>query len=321
MTALILSPTWREAHMCSPYMNLIEAAEHKAFKKFVVSPDKWSDEELRNDVNACDAVVVDYNNSYALDFYTNGPKFLIWADEHCHTADEVRGTEALHAKYDYVLVGSPLSPPKIPQYLYVNQETLAKRFYFPQCVPDVRPSAMDWASRVPRALLPSNVCPHVYRFRWKAGQLAGSGAPIDLLPHFQKVREAFLEHIGNYQYAITCNSSGWLNYTVAKYFEMPYMGAVTIATPLYEGEAQRLGFEHGKNIILTEDPHDIVRIMDGSKSFDREAISRAGVELMTKHHTASKRLDYLEKLVAKALGSKLNVADSVDVFMEVRSAA
>lgn len=320
MIALIVSPTWKIAHTSSPHMTLKESKDHKAFKKFIMTSDELESESVREQINACDGVVVDYNNSYAMDFYKNGPKFLIWGDEHCHTQAEVDGTEALHSKYDYVLVGTPQASQKTPPYLYVNEATLSKRLYFPHMVPDERPEAPSWEARLQRAVLPSNVCPHVYRFRWHCGQLSKDGAPIDLLPHFQKVRSEFLKHIGTYQYAVTCNSHKWLNYTVAKYFEMPYMGAVTVATPLHENEAKRLGFEHGKNIVFTVDPHDVGRVMDGSFVVDRPGISKAGTELMTRYHTATKRLDYLEKLVARARAGKVTAMDSFDIFAEVKGA-
>lgn len=316
MVALVSSPTWKVWHAVSPHLNLRNARAHASFTKFSVTPDELANEELRAKINECEAVVVDYNNSYAMEFYTNGPKFLIWGDEHCHTKEEVSGTEELHAKYDYVLVGAPFSTPKKDRYLYVSDECKARRLYFPPCVGDERPEALPWDQRLSRAILPSNICPHVYPFRWKCGQLASDGSPIDNLPHFKSVHEEFFKLLGTYKYGITCNSYKWLNYTVAKYFEMPWMGSVLIATPPSDKECKLIGFEHGKNALFTDNPHEALRfINDGS----HEAISIAGAELMMKYHTASKRLDYITKLVERARSSsRLGLEDSAEIFEHLK---
>jgi hypothetical protein len=165
--------------------------------------------------------------------------------------------------------------------------------------------------------LVSNICPHVYSFRWKCGQLAKDGAPIEDVPHFTAVQNDFFKMLGKYKYAVTDNSPGWLNYTVAKYFEMPYMGAVLIATPPSDEECKLIGFEHGKNCLFTKDPHDVTRIIDGSytRCDAHESIAKAGAELMARYHTASCRLDYIATLASE---DTLTLRDSVNIFTEVK---
>lgn len=328
MIALIVSPTWNQFHASSPQLNLINSKPHPSFVKFIVTPDGLASEETRATINTCEAVIVDYNNSYAMDFYTGGLKFLIWGDEHCHNMEEKAATEALYAKYDYILTGAPFSPPKSDKYFYINEESRQKRLFFPHCVPDARPEALEWDKRIPRAILPSNVCRFVYSFRWKCWQLASDGAPIDALPHFVKVHEDFFKLLGTYRYAITCNSQGWLNYTVAKYFEMPWMGSVLIAPPPLETERRLLGFESGKNAILTEDYRDVLRVIEGkfTKCDSHEEISKAGVALMQRYHTATARLKYIAELVRWAQtrrsgGGKLALVDSADIFYRCKEAA
>jgi hypothetical protein len=315
MIALVLSPTWaNHFHASSPQMNLIKARHHASFAKFILLPGELKDPEVQAAINTCEALVVCYTNSYSIDFYKSGPRFLLWGDDHSHSPEEVKETESLHNRYDYVLCGSPHAPHKSPPYHYVSDESWAKRLYLPHSVPDERPPSPMWESRQPRAVLPSNVCPVVYPFRWGCGEL--KSPLIDDLPHFQKVHAAYFSHLGTYQYAITCNSHGWLNYTVAKYFEMPYMGCVTIATPLLDEESRRLGFEHGKNIIFSVDPREVPAIISGGGDYDRLAISSAGMGLMLTRHTATRRLDYIERLVARAMKGHVTAADSYDIFAE-----
>lgn len=318
MIGLVISPTWLKSrwHALSPHINLLNSNEHPSFKKFVVTPDNLRNEDTRRALGECEAIIVDFNNSRHVGFYKNGPKFLLWVDEHCHTQKEVEHNENLFSLYDYVLCGSPWAPPKVPKYFYISEETKKKYVYFPHSVPDSAPEPLMWRRRLPRALLASNVCPHVYPFRWACGLEAKKGAPIDVLSHFIHTRETFLEHLGTYKYAITDNSYGWLNYTVAKYFEIPLMGCCLIATPNLEVDRKILGFEAGVNMVFTTSAKEAVRLIK-SRSPDHERVGLAGRQLMLNHHTVSKRLVYLKELVGLARGGKVTLDDSANVFRSV----
>lgn len=319
MIGLIISPTWQTSrwHALSPHINLLNSSAHPDFRKFIVTPEKLRDEETQRQISECEAIIVDFNNSRHVGFYKNGPKFLIWVDAHCHTQKEVEHNENLFSLYDYVLCGSPWSPPKVPKYFYISNELKKKYVYFPHSVPDNAPEPLMWRLRLQRALLASNVCPHVYPFRWACGlEAKKGGAPIDLLQHFVHTRYGFLKHLSTYKYAITDNSYGWLNYTVAKYFEIPFMGCCLIATPNLDVDRKLLGFENGVNMLFTTRAKDAVRIIK-SRAPEHERIGLAGRRLMLNHHTVSKRLDYLKGLVRLARAGAVTLDDSAILFSEV----
>src|ERR1019366_1381333 len=131
--------------------------------------------------------------------------------------------------------------------------------YFPHSVPDDAPVGLPWADRHPRALLSGSVSQQVYPFRWACQKTHA----FNVLPPQGLGRDEYLAYLGTYRYAITCNSI--FEYTVAKYFEIPAMGAVLIAPPPSMDEMDLLGLRGGENCVWVKNAADVPRIIQGMK--------------------------------------------------------
>lgn len=318
MIALIISRNWDQFYASSPYLNLLRS-EHPAFQKFAVLPHELESEEIRTQINACEAVVCDDVNGHALGFYKNGPKFLVGGDEHSFTREAADNVEKLYSYFDYVLAGTPNATVN-PRHFHISKEAKLKQLYFPHSVADAGPDPLAWKDRYRKAVLTGDIHPEVYSFRHKCSQLT-QNSPIERLIHGKFVHEDYFRYISTYRYGITCNSPGWLNYTVAKYFEIPWMGTCLIAPPIPEWEQELLGFKSIENVVFVSDPEQVPKVIQTLEANDAgKAYGEAGRELILKYHTVSKRLDYIKALIddINFYGSTMTTEHSYHVFAEVK---
>jgi hypothetical protein len=250
-----------------------------------------------------------------MDFYTNGPKLMIGGDPHAHDMKKVEQLEREYASVDYVLTGAVFSKKLSPPYFYPKEETRAKHVYFPHSVPDQMPVGLPWAQRNTIALLSGSVSQDVYPFRWQCREIARRGGQIELLDLNNFQHAAYFEHLGKYKAAITCPSV--FEYMVAKYVEIPWTGTVLIAPKVCKEESELMGFEHSKNVIWTDHAHSVSRAVEVALT-QGENVARAGAELMQKSHTASRRLDYVVRLVERIKQGSFVPEDAKDIFLKDR---
>lgn len=317
MIALVLSSAWPRYYASSPFLNLLQGA-HPRFSVIGALPHETTDERFRFKVNQCEALVVDDVLSTYMDFYTGGPKLMVGGDPHCHNAKQVERITKEYNSVDYVLTGAVFSRKLSPPYLYPDESLRAKHVYFPHMVPDGPPPAYPWEGRHKTALLSGSMDKAVYPFRWECRELSQKGAPITLLPQNDFQHEAYFEKLGTYQSAITCNSN--FEYTVAKYFEIPWCGAILLAPPLgTKEEAELIGFVHKENALFPLSPEGAARwAEDINKDPEARAMASAGAKLMRNHHTTYQRLDYIDRLVTLIKAGGFRPEDAKDCFLKHR---
>jgi hypothetical protein len=158
----------------------------------------------------------------------------------------------------------------------------------------------------------------VYPFRFECRVKSQNGAQITLLGPNEFQHENYFEKLGTYRAAITCNSI--FEYTVAKYFEIPWTGAVLIAPRISNEESELIGFKHNRNVIWVEECHSVERAIEVLNDLAdvTETISANGAELMRKSHTAYQRLDYIERLVRLIKAGGFTPEDAKDCFLRHR---
>jgi len=106
--------------------------------------------------------------------------------------------------------------------------------------------------------------------------------------------EAYARELSRYRCAVTC--SAVIDYTVAKYMELPAAGCLLLATKT--PDLHRLGFEDGINYLrVDESTFDttLADVLARPEAF--EAIRRAGFELARARHSDMNRADELERLL------------------------
>jgi hypothetical protein len=138
---------------------------------------------------------------------------------------------------------------------------------------------------------------------WYPLRAHASGNPdVTLIPHpgYAKLNRAALYstayyiELGKHFAGITCSSV--LNYTVAKYFEIPASGSLLLAT--YNSDMDPLGFVDGKNYIRVSIETYGRTIRDVLKNPERyESIRRAGFELSRNNHSDVNRLELIRDIL------------------------
>jgi hypothetical protein len=251
----------------------------------------------------------------------NGPSFVIYDDIH----RQPEHADAMHqfleplatGAADYILTPYTLSRPTTGYpYQYVPKVVFDRKFvFFPHCAPSYDSSRYLAQVKVKAAVL-AGAIDMVYPYRQAI--LLGRSPNIVRLEPGRFVRTAFLDELARYDIGITCNS--WLDYVVAKYYEIPWTGGILIAHPPNNPELARiLGFEHGTNVIFEPDPYkvpgEVSRLLSPEAAHEAESIRVAGYKLVNSRHTATHRLAYLKRLVdAVRLGHNFTPDDAYGIF-------
>jgi hypothetical protein len=307
---IVLSEAWPGYYASSPF-NTLRTACHDSFEVIETSQHKLAvnENDLHYRINAFEAVVVDDVCAPYLGFY-KGPKLMIGGDPHAHTRQQVERLEREYAAVDYVLTGAVFSK-KLPQYHYPSEETRRKHVYFPHMVPDVGPVGQAWSEREELPLIPGSTQEEVYPFRHRVRRRPGE---VRVTPGVLPKLEYF-NWLGRSRAAVTCNSI--FEYTVAKYFEIPWMGAVLMAPPISAAEAEIVGFKDRTNVIWLDRPEDIVSATYYVNHNDYAIeIAHNGQQLMESRHSTHARLNYLEELINSIYSTSFKPEDALQIFKD-----
>ena len=298
MIGICLSSAWPQYYAASPYNNIITST-HDRFVHLESLPHNIDHDA----VNKCEAIITDEILVDHLRFYTNGPKLLIGGDIHAHDAAGVRRRELDFAGSDYVLSGGIFAP-RHPNYKYFDDRYRAQLVYLPNCVPDNKflPKLLDWHDRRCETQLSGSVS-EVYPYRLNAKPFTTS---LPALP-----REQYFAEIAKYKSGLTCNSI--LTYTVAKYFEIPWVGSLLIAPPIQDVEQELLGFNES-NTMFTNDPKPIIDRVKIDRSGFFQEVTLQGASLVRKRHTAWHRLEYISRISDAIIKGNFKPDDALQIF-------
>ena len=316
MIAVVLSKFWRDYYASSPYNNLLNA-EHPRFKIFETTPwDIQSSTELQEQIKACEAVVVDDVCSPALSYIkTNGPKLCIGGDLHAHDRKGVEIRTREFEDNDYVLTGGMFAP-QLKQYHYIEKHWYTNSMiYLPNSVPMNKYAPIEdqvpWWGRTSKAQIAGSMGKEVYPYR----------AHVANYKQVEKIKPGnhgdYFRAIAQYKMGITCNSV--LDYVVAKYYEIPWVGSLLIAPPFNPVERELLGFAHDKNCYFVSQAHDVPYAIErvlNDESYGN--VAKQGRDFVRACHTVTSRLDYIALVVDMIMRGNFKSDDATYLFQKLR---
>lgn len=316
MIALLLSPAWNNYYASSPYRNLL-GSWHDRIHIMPTTQAILADPVHQEMLQGYEALVVDDVLAQSIGFF-KGLKFMVGGDPHAHRHEQVTRLEAEYASVDYVLSTGYFSK-KLPQYLWPSDETRKKHIFFPHSVPDFPVEASPWRDRFHNALLSGSISPQVYPFRDKCLQIARRNGPsgIAVLNPNLMQHDAYFNHLAGYRMGITCGSV--FDTTIAKHFEIPWVGSVLLSPRIPAIEEELLGFIPNETYVVAENA-DLISATIAEINANLEhfsAVADAGMWLTRANHTAHSRLDYISKLIDKIKAGGFKTDDAFTIFKEL----
>lgn len=316
MYGVLVSATWPQYYASSPFLNLLNL-KHPRFEVIPMSSDIFTDHkkthEFHSRIAKFDGLVIDdvWINAVIDNSIVEVPVLMIDGDPHRHRPDQVPGLENKYRKADYVLTGGVFAK-KHPRYFYPTDDLRKEKFvYYPHSAPGGAPPPAPWHNRHGGLLVSGSTDKIVYPYRH-----AIAAVPYAFtLPFQQFNHEAYFNKVSQYKLAATCQSV--LEYTVAKYFEIPWCGTCLVAQPMVCGEADILGFVSEVNCLLIEAWQGNYLFQNDEQYKDYERIAKAGHELIMKRHTIDSRGDYLATLLDQIIAGPFQPEDAFGIFQNI----
>lgn len=138
-------------------------------------------------------------------------------------------------------------------------------------------------------------------------------------PKKASYRSEFIEFMSDYLIGVTCNLQ--LEYTIAKYFEIPAAGCLLYASDMTSSlERSLIGYDETNSVLVPRDRiYDVAfhdqRLRELLNAPDLVAnLARNGQAVVRQRHCLSHRLRYLRALVAKMTSGNFHIADQFDLF-------
>lgn len=314
MIGFIISHAWSQYYASSPFKNFLDIPEHLQddFRVIPMYDHMVYDPVVLEQLSKFSALVVDDVYAPHMGFYKTGPRFMIDGDPHRNRAAEIPLLEVKYEWADYILT-SACPKDRLEGRHYPRQELRDTKFtYYPHAAPAVPVATPAWPDRDARTVLSGSRGKAVYPYRYYIEQNLNSH--VDALPFQSWKHGEYFKEVSKYRGAFTCRSV--FNYTVAKYFEIPWLGTLLIGQNLSEEELWLTGLKHGVNCILTENSSEAVAAATAlaANPFAYEGLAAAGQNLMMKHHTILNRVRYIQKLVEKVKAGNFKNTDAKDVF-------
>jgi len=307
--AILISDAWPQYYASSPFKNFLDIPpdSHPDFEIIPVNGAMFSNDEFLAKLRTFRAIVVDDVFAIFVKFLRDYvPILMIDGDAHRHRPDQISELMHKYSSVDFVLTGAHVDV-ELPQYFYPPKSLRKqKSLYYPHSAPGVTAPSLDWDSRKSKIALSGSMGPEVYPFR--AG-VSGLHSPVIERLYFQENNHySFFQKLSTYKAAVTCSSI--FQYTVAKYFEIPWCGTALIATELYGDEAELLGMVDEENVIFRKSAADLISIYPPHLG----SLADAGRRLITERHTILHRLEYLSRLIKKILPGGFKAGDELDIF-------
>lgn len=234
----------------------------------------------------------------------NGTKIAVfWDDVHYWTKDSLKNRIKMFSNCNILLL------PYYKQFVKMQEfdKFWNKAFYFPWYAPQACfKFYKDFDVRKDQFLL-SGTISEPYSMRMKLYKFYNRDNWFCLLKHpgydrknrlHNIIHEKYYEYLSNYKICFVTTADSPLNYTVAKYFEIPACGCALILqkTP----DIDDLGFVENEHYISVN-KNNFQNLKELVKSFDLRKMSKKSYELIKNRHLVINRIELLfEKL--KILG-------------------
>jgi len=230
----------------------------------------------------------------------NGTKVaVLWDDVHYWTKDSLKNRIKMFSNCNVLLL------PYYKQFIKMQEfkQFWDKAFYFPWYAPQACfKFYKDFDLRKDQYLLSGTVS-EPYSMRIKLSKFYKRDNFFCLLSHpgydrknrlHNIIHEKYYEYLSNYKICFVTTADQPLDYTVAKYFEIPACGCALILqkTP----DINDLGFIENEHYICVDDSN-YKHIKDIVKHYDIRKMSNRVLDLIKTRHVFSNRLDILLKIL------------------------
>lgn len=267
--------------------------------KSIYSEDISSNFNVFNDIDWVILVGIDSNISLMRKKIDS--KFAVfWDDIHYHTQEALNNRKKMFETSDVIL---------LPYYKQFLKREEYKKFwdksvFFPWFAPKIcLENHIDFELRKDTLLMSGRVSDS-YGFRKKMYENYFDDKDFEFLEHpgynrrnrkHDVIREEYYKYLSNYKTAVVSTAnSPLLDYTVAKYFEIPACGCSLILqeTP----DIKNLGFIENEHYInINED--NFKNIKNIVKEFDLKKMSDKSLELIKQKHLVENRIELLFEIL------------------------
>jgi len=273
------------------FISLLHALEREAAGKFeVIIKDENECESLLND--NIDFVILIRGVGWNTKF-KNATTVVFWDDLHWTTERKRQARHNLFHTSDIILLPYYNNFVKIQEYQKYKSRALWCPFFAPD---DALQYKKKWSDRIAKIFV-SGRCTDHYPLRQKIRNHALQNPDkFYVLDHpgyknlsHQIVGNSFYDLLGSYSAAVVTSASCPLNYTVAKYFEVPACGCIPFMEELHE--LNDLGFEAWKNYIPVSEL--TFKINFNPSNISKKMIGMESGKLIKQNHTATLRARYI----------------------------
>ena len=205
--------------------------------------------------------------------------------------------------FDLVTSMAPYAKPKQPNvYYWPSPSVAAKTVFFPAWAPDAPPPHNDHR-RGGVVIGASNRTNGVYA--WRSWVSTMNLPDVATIPHpgytsiedMVSARNCFFAKLAQYKVGFTCHAI--LDYTVAKYIEIPYAGCILVAERPNARDTELIGFRDGYNCLFIDgqDEPRVRKVYADILAGGYPYMAARGQQLVLSRHTASHRLAYMKRLI------------------------
>jgi hypothetical protein len=224
---------------------------------------------------------------------------IFWDDIHYHTEKNLEDRITLFKFCDLLLLPYYKQFLKREEFKYFWN----KAVYFPWYAPKICfESNVDFEQRKNKILMSGRISDS-YSFRKKIYEYYKDDETIEFLKHpgYDRerrkhiiIRDEYYKYLSNYKTAIATTAEIPLNYTVAKYFEIPACGCALVLqnTP----DLNDLGFIENEHFILINEDN-FKNLKDIIKNFNLKKISENVLKLIKEKHQVLNRIELLFKIL------------------------
>lgn len=324
MIAVVIDMGWQNYYAQSPYFNLLRSSTPGVLVFVVDGNPKVSDPAANEAIRGCDAIVTSAGLERFFADYEDGPRLSIGDDMHRFDSTGLESLREEVRSCDYYLTAYSLSRTQTDHpYLYLSGwEQRRKLIFYPHCAP-AHVQTSPPAHLNSQAAISGEIS-LVYPIRQK--MLEYGGPMVHRIEWKSKVREDYFQELSHWRIGLTCNS--WLDYTVAKYYEIPFVGSLLMAPLAFDSlERELLGFRDGENMIAIDDQDFSGDSSSSSNPFRRKLhmafemaqdsiVAEAGQALVRSRHTVDSRLRYILGLVDRIRRGGFTLDDQFGIFRQ-----
>ena len=226
---------------------------------------------------------------------TKSRVIVFWDDIHYHTQEAFKNRMKMFENSDILLLPYYKQFLKRKEYIRFWHKAVYFPWYAPKACFD---NNIDFELRKNKILMSGRVSDS-YEIRKQIVKFYKSDTDFEFLDHpgynrekrsHQIMREKYYEYLSNYKIAIATTADSPLNYTVAKYFEIPACGCALILQKTLD--IDDLGFVENEHYVPVN-KNNLRNLKELIKDFDLRKMAKKSFELIKNRHLVANRIELL----------------------------